>query len=557
MSLYARAPRRAPSARFRCPGGWSLWASIAVFATALASSLAMVFRDSRGHDWGGADLSEGPASLLRGAAGATSAGTGGGAAAPEEAATRALQARVGELEAAVSRLVQEKAAITAELAALKQQQQRVGTAVEGGVAAKAQREASPPLPLPPPPPALPPALPPPVPLPAPLEFSRPLLIVGIPTIRRGGDLDYLSRALQYLYEQAGSRNGSASRDGNDVVGGVAAAPIPLQLRVVVMDNTRSGAPPAVGGGGGTEPHAAFAAARSRLCSAAQGGCSTRSVGSHAVSSSPDGLFVFASNGRPRDPDGADEGNANVPGVRVREQTRDVADLLALVHELYGSGGLLLPALPAGAPPRGLTHYMFLEDDFRTCPSALAALAYALARASAEFPDRGLYNASSSWNALRLSYGLNGGVVRGGDVPALSSYLREHARRRPPDHLFVEWFAGEREQSAATKAGRPHVAFRYNLLEHFGRSSSLRPLESPRYALCYDELNDGVVFEVEAYKPLECGHDDVWPCWPRGDARYAGAPLPGPNLNFAKLHEEARKTTVQTWVGQLPPPQPFI
>jgi hypothetical protein len=159
--------------------------------------------------------------------------------------------------------------------------------------------------------------------------------------------------------------------------------------------------------------------------------------------------------------------------------------------------------------------------------------------------------------LRVSYGLNGGVIRGEDVPVFSGYLAEHLARRPPDHLFVEWFAGERPVSAAQKAGRPHAAFKYNLWEHFGQTSSLRLGESPPYALCYDPLTEGVVFEVEAFKPLICAHDFVWPCWPRGDARYAGAPLPGPNLDFAKLHEEARKTTVQTWVGQLPPPQPFI
>ena len=100
-----------------------------------------------------------------------------------------------------------------------------------------------------------------------------------------------------------------------------------------------------------------------------------------------------------------------------------------------------------------------------------------------------------------------------DIDAFRSYLLEHQRRRPPDHLVVEWFAGEKPQSALIRGQRRHFAFRYNLFEHLGVSSTLRKSMSPTYPMCYEDLKVPVIFEVEAWKSGECGHDDIWPCRP--------------------------------------------
>lgn len=122
-------------------------------------------------------------------------------------------------------------------------------------------------------------------------------------------------------------------------------------------------------------------------------------------------------------------------------------------------------------------------------------------------------------------------------------------------VVVEWYAGERPASAAHKAGRPHVAFRYNLLEHFGAASSLRDgPPAPVYAFCYDELDGGVVFDVEAFQRAACGHAFVHPC-----VRSASLPPPSgseplPGIPFDELSARAREDSVQTWAPH-PPPKP--
>ena len=359
-------------------------------------------------------------------------------------------------------------------------------------------------------------------------------------MRRLNDLNYVQRTLQYLVEQTSSNGTGVAGVDSDVAG-----PHPLRIRVLVMDNSR--AP-------GT--HGAFEGAVERYCSttSSSGGsaggaqgmgaralapCARYTLGGHTLALSDNGIITFAWNGRARVWDGEDAGNDNFPGARVRAQSRDVVALLELASALY--------------PPPAMAAYMFLEDDFRVCPLGLQALALLLARASAQHPP------PATWNALRVSYGLNGGIMRGEDVRVFAGYLSEHLARRPPDHLWVEWFAGERPQAQEHKRGRPHIAFRYNVLEHFGASSSLRDKASPHYALCYEELTEGVVFEVEAFKPGLCPHDILWPCWPQGDGRYAAlwagdAPLGDAaqpygttaGIPFPELAARAAADSVQTY-----------
>jgi hypothetical protein len=347
----------------------------------------------------------------------------------------------------------------------------------------------------------------------------PVLVVGLPSVPRPDTAAYLLRTLDFILEQTRGGVEGRAHPHNDV----AEVPgFPLQLRLVVMNNGRA------------QPHVVYYAAREKLCCRVGDACVREAVPGltqHTMYSRANGTstVTFVDNGAAAGDGRNDAGTPNVPGARVRQQTRDVADLLDAVVAMRAAGRL--------GPADADWYYMFMEDDFRLCPRALASLSYLLRKA--EYANPG-------WNAIRVSYGLNGALIRGADVQVLSGYYRKHVARRPPDHMTVEWFAGETPESAAMRRGRPHVAFKYNVLEHFGVTSSLRDGRSPVYAFCYDKLDAAVVFDVEMWREAECGHDDIWPCLPRGDARAAGAPvLPQYYVDFPALVANARADSAQT------------
>ena len=186
----------------------------------------------------------------------------------------------------------------------------------------------------------------------------------------------------------------------------------------------------------------------------------------------------------------DEGNANVPGYRVRKQTRSIAEVLKRA--------------------RGRAkYYMFLEDDMLLCPHGFHSIHYLLSKASKFAPD---------WLAIRASYGMNGIFIHDKDIEHFYRYLLDNQIRRPPDHLAVEWFAGESKVSGAYKNGRAHVAYRFNLFDHIGISSTLRRAKQTSFPRCYDTLGVPTLFEVEAFNPRECPKDDIWPCKIGGNRR---------------------------------------
>lgn len=134
------------------------------------------------------------------------------------------------------------------------------------------------------------------------------------------------------------------------------------------------------------------------------------------------------------PDRKDEGSPNKPGYKVRKQTRNIVSVMR------------------AAAGRG-EYFLFSEDDMLLCPNGMMATLSLLERAKSYDPD---------WIAIRASFGMNGIFMKSADLRFFSDYLIEHQARRPPDHLVVEWFAGETKQSAAYKRGRKHFGFRYNV-----------------------------------------------------------------------------------------------
>jgi hypothetical protein len=180
----------------------------------------------------------------------------------------------------------------------------------------------------------------------------------------------------------------------------------------------------------------------------------------------------------------DRGNANKPGFVVRRQTRNIVTVILKNMQRRGK------------------YYLFLEDDMQICSNGFLALQYMLDKASRYHPD---------WLAIRASYGMNGIFMHMKDIPTFAQYLIKHQVRRPPDHLVVEWFAGETPESSEYKQKRANIGFKYNLFNHIGVVSTLRTQKTTGFPKCFEPLVEPTVFQVEAYSARDCPRDDLWPC----------------------------------------------
>ncbi len=179
----------------------------------------------------------------------------------------------------------------------------------------------------------------------------------------------------------------------------------------------------------------------------------------------------------------DRGNANKPGYLVRRQTRNIVSVMR--RNLHAA-----------------QFYLFLEDDMQFCANGFLAIQHLLAKASRYHPD---------WLAIRASYGMNGIFMHNKDLPVFADYLVKHQARRPPDHLVVEWFAGETAESKQHRGQRANIGYKYNLFDHIGVVSTLRSQHSGSFPRCYEMLLEPTVFQVEAFSLAECPRDDLWPC----------------------------------------------
>lgn len=179
----------------------------------------------------------------------------------------------------------------------------------------------------------------------------------------------------------------------------------------------------------------------------------------------------------------DQGNANKPGFLVRRQTRNIVTVMR--KNLHAA-----------------KYYLFLEDDMQFCSNGLLAMQYMLSKADRYHPN---------WLAIRASYGMNGIFMHDKDLETFADYLLKHQSRRPPDHLVVEWYAGESAEAGKYKGNRANIGFKYNLFNHIGVVSTLRSQKSTSYPKCYEPLLEPTVFKVEAFDPHQCPKDDIWPC----------------------------------------------
>jgi len=238
------------------------------------------------------------------------------------------------------------------------------------------------------------------------------------------------------------------------------------------------------------------------------------------------------------------GGGDLPPAAVTEQSRDVVSMLR------------------AAGVAAAQHVLLVEDDFMLCPNGLLALYYFLRKATAT---------AAEWLALRVSYGLNGVIVKGADAAALAAHIEKEARRLPPDHAFASWIAGSDDTTQLDPSRRPYFAFRHNLFFHVGGTSALaHEWQGKWIPRCYDQLYDWLQASLAPARPLaflldrhpppsdpppppqhthspayaqpaevfrleQCGHDDIWPCPGRKSNEGGGFRAGAKGVAADKLH----------------------
>lgn len=151
------------------------------------------------------------------------------------------------------------------------------------------------------------------------------------------------------------------------------------------------------------------------------------------------------------------------------------------------------------------YVLFMEDDFTLCDNGMFAMQYLIAKASDYYPK---------WVSLRVSYGLNGVIVKTSELPDIITYYEKNIQMYgkdlplPPDHM-IYYYA---EEQRGLDQNRLLVAYRSNLFSHIGDVSTFTGREKRYNPNChqvlYDWLQDG-----ERFRNEDCPLDDISPCKP--------------------------------------------
>lgn len=295
--------------------------------------------------------------------------------------------------------------------------------------------------------------------------GKPWLTIGMTTVPRRSRADYLSRTLETLMEEL-------PLDPTD--------PLYARVNVLVMNNRPGN-------------HSVFAQVQARINSPTAVDGEAETAGQRFVRKAQMYVRMMDNPGTVPDPapqlaDPDDFNNpSNRPGREVRRQTCDLISLLQSAHNA--------------------SHYfMFMEDDFRVCPNALRIVGYAVRKLNSQ-PKL------AKWLALRVSYGMNGILLRDEHLPQLATYLRKHTARLPADLLWMEWIQGRKRELWDVTKGRPLAVYRSNLLDHIGAQSSfaVRTNRLP-WPGCFESMATvWSLHKSERFQLSKCPNSDISPC----------------------------------------------
>ncbi|XRB19636.1 glycosyl transferase containing protein [Pseudoscourfieldia marina] len=296
------------------------------------------------------------------------------------------------------------------------------------------------------------------------------LAIAIPTVRRKDDADYLTPTLESLLAEL-------PNDEADVMWG--------RVVVYVMN-----CEPAA------DEHRAFFNTERHIVKAygAKAAAHVRFLATRYEDS------TLVDPVKPGTPEPDDLNNpTNRPGKRARKQTLDVLSLMRYIFR--------------GPKP---SYYMFFEDDFKACPHSLRAVHYVIDKVNVLHANK--------WLGIRVSYGMNGIVLRADDVSLLDTYLADNVERQPVDLLWREWselgrgarLGGDRKVAPAVAnalRGRRLFIYQSNLYAHIGHISSfeVRP-KRQAWPGCYEGMhNVWSLAATEKYQAACRTKSDISPC----------------------------------------------
>jgi len=258
----------------------------------------------------------------------------------------------------------------------------------------------------------------------------PWLTIGVPTVPRNSSHDYLTRTIETLLDEM-------PMDTTD--------PLYGQIKIVVMNMAG-------------RSHTSFDGLNKRFEVSILGDFHAQKARVYVSMQDAPSPCVDPTPDAPEpDPNNNPEDR---PGRTARKQSCDILNLLK-------------------AADRASRYFMFMEDDFETCPHALYHLHYALRKLNSQQQGR-------HWLGLRVSYGMNGVLVRGEDMHRFAEFSAEHITRKPIDLLWQEFSLHNTEHTAILTRGRDQYTYRYNLFVHTGDVSTFtdRPPRG-RWPQCFD------------------------------------------------------------------------
>ncbi len=202
-------------------------------------------------------------------------------------------------------------------------------------------------------------------------------------------------------------------------------------------------------------------------------------------------FFFRENPRvhkdPRpDSPAPDPNPRDIPGPMARRQTLDVCGLYDFAH--------------------GMADFtIMMEDDVTLCANGIKAIHYAINKFEA------LTKAARKepFTVLRMSYGMNGLVIRDEDVITFRDFMLLNLFLNPPDLLQIEWEAGKHGSTVGT---RPYGVYRRNIFIHLGKVSNFEGRPERGTPGCYVDYTSALWPNEQPDQSC----NDVSPCYGKTD-----------------------------------------